>query len=715
MKNLLTFLFFTICVIPVTAQERIAITDMLKIKRVGAVSLSPDGSKVIYAVQEIVPKKDSNLDYSFTSQLWLSEVSDGSTARQLTFSESGTSQASFSPDGQSILFVRSVDRKPQLFLLPLSGGEPIQLTNHKYGASNPKWSKDGTKILFSASLSIPELLKDSVLNPGGELPTWNAEKPGFPKNEHLAKSDAKANPDGSLEEIRAYLAKNQVDNKAKVITKLNFQGETSTSSDMRFSHLFIVDAWVGAEVKPITKGFHSFGQASFIDSNSILVGMRDDDEIHPDRVQEGKIYRIDIATGVRTQLFGAEGRSFSVADVSPSGEFLAYQESEVGRPSVAKLYIVPLAQPDALPVYVEYDRSKGSFTWSADGKYLYFTAQANGGTILARATVNNGRVEELSSKDEGISSYAIENGKIVFAKNNTANPSELYVSNDLILSNVTQLTSVNVDWLKNKTLSIPEKATFINDEGMEVEYWVMKPIGFREGSSYPLLLQIHGGPSAMWGPGEASMWHEYQYFCAQGYGIVYANPRGSGGYGEEFLRANVNNWGAGPASDVLTALDKAVAQGWADTSKLLVSGGSYAGYLTSWIISHDQRFAAASSQRGVYDLKTFFGEGNAWRLVPNYFGGYPWEKEVGPVLERESPINYVENIHTPYIIFHGEVDLRTGVIQSEMLYKSLKILGRPVEYVRHPGASHEITRSGDNRQRIDQMLRTYEFFERYIR
>jgi dipeptidyl aminopeptidase/acylaminoacyl peptidase len=187
-----------------------------------------------------------------------------------------------------------------------------------------------------------------------------------------------------------------------------------------------------------------------------------------------------------------------------------------------------------------------------------------------------------------------------------------------------------------------------------------------------------------------------------------------GGYGVDFLRANINDWGDGPTSDVLTALDKTVAEGWADTSKLLVTGGSYAGYLVSWIIGHDHRFKAACSQRGVYDLSTFFGEGNAWRIIPIWFGGYPWEQKVKEMLDKESPITYVQNITTPYIIFHGENDLRTGVTQSEMLFRSLKVLDRPVEYVRHPGATHEITRSGNNRQRIDQMLRTYEFFERFI-
>jgi dipeptidyl aminopeptidase/acylaminoacyl peptidase len=248
-----------------------------------------------------------------------------------------------------------------------------------------------------------------------------------------------------------------------------------------------------------------------------------------------------------------------------------------------------------------------------------------------------------------------------------------------------------------------------------VEYWMMKPANFEAGKKYPLLLEIHGGPSAMWGPGEAGMWHEFQYFAGKGYGVVYSNPRGSGGYGEKFLKANIADWGAGPTSDVMTALEKTVEEGWADTSKLLVTGGSYAGYLVAWIIAHDHRFKAACSQRGVYDLATFFGEGNAWRLVPRYFGGYPWEPKTKELLERESPINYVQNIRTPYIIFHGDNDRRTGFVQSEMMYRSLKVLGRPVEYVRHPGATHEITRSGDNRQRMDQMLRTYEFFERWMK
>lgn len=391
---------------------------------------------------------------------------------------------------------------------------------------------------------------------------------------------------------------------------------------------------------------------------------------------------------------------------------MIYAESEIATPNIPKLKVIDL--PTSKEIYtINLDRNTDHFKWTDKEDFVYFTIQSNGGVPLYRMSLKNGQAEKLSSEEQGIDDFVIGKKSLVYAKTSVSNPCELEVADEKMKGNKI-ISAFNSPWLANKKLSSPEKHTFTNEDGMEIEYWVMKPSNYVEGKKYPLLLEIHGGPSAMWGPGESSMWHEYQYFCSQGYGVVYSNPRGSGGYGEKFLRANMDNWGNGPMNDVLGALDRTISQGWADTSRLLVSGGSYAGYLVSWIIGHDQRFKAACSQRGVYDLKTFFGEGNAWRLVPNYFGGYPWEEKTLKAIERESPINYVANIKTPYIIFHGENDLRTGVIQGEMLYKSLKVLGRPVEYVRHPGATHEITRSGDNRQRIDQMLRTYEFFERFI-
>jgi dipeptidyl aminopeptidase/acylaminoacyl peptidase len=242
----------------------------------------------------------------------------------------------------------------------------------------------------------------------------------------------------------------------------------------------------------------------------------------------------------------------------------------------------------------------------------------------------------------------------------------------------------------------------------------MKPAAFDAAKKYPLLLEIHGGPSAMWGPGEDSMWFEFQYFSAQGYAIVFANPRGSGGYGYEFQHANYQNWGVGPAGDILAADDVVAKEPYIDPKRRVVTGGSYGGYMVAWIVGHDHRFAAAVAQRGVYDLSTFFGEGNAWRLVPRAFGGYPWQPEIRRILDRESPLTYVENITTPLLLQHGDNDRRTGFVQSEMLLRSLKVLGRDVEEVRYPRATHELSRSGEPKQRLDTLVRYEEFFRRYI-
>ena len=695
-------------------KDPIKVTDMLKIKTIGGISMNKDGSKAVFTVTNIEPEGESKWEYRYANQLWLVNT-DGMTApKQLTGKENA-SQAVFSPDGKQIAFVRQAEGRAQIFLMALDGGEPIQLTRFKYGAGNPRWSPDGKLILFSAGIPMRDLLKDTSLNPKKEIPKWSFERPGFDKNENLKNSTAKADPDGSIEEARAYLDNNVVDRKARVVNKLNFQDEMDVNPDMSFTHFFITEAKTDARPRPLTSGFYRFNSASFTPDGRQVVLAGDIDSLqHPDRSLESSIYIVNADGSNLRKLLGEEGKNYNSPTISPSGKWLAFQYGNTSFVSVPTLALITLS-PTGTPTIIDipFDRSKGGLTWSNDEKYIYFTAQSNGGAPIYRAEVSSKKVEQLTDYNSGIGGFALVNNKIIFSKVEVANPSELYLA-DATAKNATRISAFNVDWLYNKTISLPEKKTFVNNKGQTIEYWMMKPANYEPGKKYPVLLEIHGGPSAMWGPGEASMWHEYQYFCSKGYGVVYCNPRGSGGYGKDFLRANMNDWGAGPTSDVLTALDKTIEEGWADTTKLMVTGGSYAGYLVAWIIAHDQRFKAACAQRGVYDLATFFGEGNAWRLVPNYFGGYPWEAKTKEVLERESPINYVQNIKTPFIIFHGENDRRTGVIQSEMLYRSLKVLGRPVEYVRHPGGTHELTRSGNNRQRIDQLLRTWEFFERWI-
>ncbi len=691
----------------------VKVTDMLKIKQLSSVTLNADGSKAAFVVNSIEPDGDTKWEYKYVNQVFIVATDGSSAPKQLT--REPASSPAFSPDGKQLAFTRAVEGKSQVFLLSFDGGEPIQLTKFRYGASNPKWSPDGKQLLFSASIPLKDLLKDVDLNPKKEIPKWPYEKPGFEKNAQFLNSAAKADPDGNLEEVRAYLENNVSDKKAKVIDKLNFQEESTTSSEISFTHFFIVNAVPGAQPTELTHGFYRYNTVEFTpDGKQLLITGDRDSTQHPDRSLESEIFLADANGNNLKLLLGAEGKTYTGAKISPSGKWIAFQYGNTSFVDIPSLAIMPVNGSEKDIITLPFDRNKGSITWSRDEKFLYFTAPSNGGSPIYRVDISTKKVEPLFDTNSGVSSFDILNNRIVYVKTEVANPFELYTS-DASGKNATRISSFNYDWVKNKTLSYPEKKFFVNDKGLTVEYWVMKPANYVPGKKYPTILNIHGGPTAMWGPGESSMWHEFQYYTAKGYVVVYSNPRGSGGYGSEFLRANINDWGTGPASDVLTALDKAGAEGFIDTSRLAVTGGSYAGYLVAWIIAHDQRFKAACSQRGVYDLGTFFGEGNAWRLVPNYFGGYPWETQTKAILQRESPINYVQNIHTPYIIFHGENDLRTGVIQSEMLYRSLKVLGRTVEYVRHPGGTHELTRSGNNRQRIDQMLRTVEFFERFIK
>ena len=694
-------------------KEPVLLTDMLKIKTAGNMVATNDGSMAAFTVTSIEPDEKKDGEYRYITQIYKVDLTGNTAPAQLTFAKESSSQPSWSPDGKFLSFIRAVDGKPQIFILPMSGGEAYQLTKSNYGASAARWSPDGKKLLFVSNIQLKDYLRDSILNPSRTYPTWPMEKPGISNAELHQVKKGKGNPNGNLADIRTYLLNNEVDGKATVLTKLNFQDEANISGNVSFNQFYVVDINNSNASKSLTPGFYRYSLVEYTPDGKNLIITADIDSLEsPDRSLESEIFIANADGSNLRMLLGKKGMNYSSAKVSPTGKWLAYQYGSITG-DIADLAIMPLNGTEKDAITIPFDRSKSSFNWSADEKYLYFSAQSNGGSPLYRVNMSNKKVEQLSGFDEGVTSYALGKDKIIFSKTEVTNPSEVYVA-DMALKNQSRISKLN-DWVNNKLLSLPEKKTFANNKGLTVEYWVMKPANYEAGKKYPLLLEIHGGPAAMWGPGEAGMWHEFQYFAGKGYGVVYGNPRGSGGYGEQFLKANVGDWGAGPTSDVITSLERTVAEGWGDTSKLLVTGGSYAGYLVAWIISHDKRFKAACSQRGVYDLATFFGEGNAWRLVPRYFGGYPWEPKTKELLVRESPINYVQNITTPYIIFHGDNDRRTGFVQSEMMYRSLKVLGRPVEYVRHPGATHEITRSGDNRQRMDQMLRTYEFFERWIR
>lgn len=707
MRILLTLIFISNLVFAQNGKEKVVVTDLTRIKQIGSISVAPDGKKAIYSLRTTDVSEENKLEYDYRSHLYLT---DFQTVKQITRGAESVNSASWSPDSKQLAFARNVKGKSQIFIMPLDGGEAFQLTDSKYGASNPNWSKDGSKISFSVSLSLTELLKDSLLNPTKGVPAWSLEKPGFKNNEFLKPPKGiKPNPDGTIEEIRAYLDKDVEDKKAKVFNRLTFQGEATTQPELNFSHIYVIDAREGAKATPITFGFNSYGGGAWLQDGKIVISTVLDSLQHPDREQDNKIITVNANGSGRKVLLSEKGKSFGGVSFSSDGKSMVYLKSTSQGVNIGELF---LANADGTnPQLIKFDRSVGGLTWTKDSKSIYFTAQSNGGQPIYKIDVQTKKIEQLTDFESGILGFDISADKILYSKTEVSNPNELYVA-DLQMKNAVKLTSIN-DWVKNKALSFPEKRIYTNTKGQKVEYWIMKPSNFEAGKKYPLLLNMHGGPTAMWGPGEFSMWHEFQYFCSQGYGVVYANPRGSGGYGLDFLRANIKDWGTGPAEDVLAAESDAARLAWVDTARQVITGGSYAGYLTAWIVAHDHRFKAAFAQRGVYDLTTFLGEGNAWRLIPSYFN-FPWNDKTEGVLESNSPYTFVDKIRTPLLIKHGENDLRTGPIQSEMMYKSMKIMGKEVEYVRMPGATHELSRTGNVRQRIDRMLRIYEFFERFI-
>ncbi len=710
-KNILFLLFLFISKITFAQTELIKVTDLAKVKNISEIVTSKDGKKAIYTLKTIEEVADKPFEYEYINNLFLIDLATPEQAIPLTAGKQGASQACFAPDGSQIAFVRTVNEKPQIFILSLKGGEAWQLSKSPYGAGSPSFSADGKTIYFTSSVSYAEIKKDSLLNQGTNLPLYSLEKPGLTNAQTQIDKNVKANPDGNINEIRAYLNKNVDDKKAKVITRLNFQGEANVEPDLRFTHIYKIEVKVNATEKPISQGFLSYNNYIYAPTKNKIYAISTDPKTHPDRISENHIIEIDPLNAKSRIVVSQKEKLFSNMALSPNSEHIVAVMGINNFINYGQLITADIAKGQIRNI--TFDRIPNSIKWHSDNKTIFFTANSNGATPMFSADINTLASKKISDDTNGIGVFGLlENSQILYAYNSIQTPNELAISN-LEFKNSKTISNINAGWLRPKKLSLPTKGTFKNDLGQSVDYWIMKPTNIQAGKKYPLLLQLHGGPTAMWGPTEASMWHEFQYLCAQGYGIVYLNQRGSGGYGKDFQLSNYRDWGPGPASDALGVFDLASKESWVDSSKYVITGGSYAGYLVAWIIAHDHRFKAAFAQRGVYDLKTFMGEGNAWRLVPNYFG-WPWQPEAETKMAANSPYTFVDKIRTPFLIKHGENDLRTGVIQSEMMFKSLKVLNKDVEYVRMPGATHELSRTGNVRQRIDRILRINEFFRRYV-
>ncbi|WP_321470892.1 S9 family peptidase [uncultured Paludibaculum sp.] len=707
-----------------TVKTRITAADLLKIRQVTQVDVAANGNFAVYGVRSMFADegkegkdgKDGETHYGYRTHLWRVDLNDPAAQPvQLTFGDRNDSPAGLSSDGKLLAFLRTENAadvaskakpKTQVFLLTMdTPGEAQAVTNLEQGATAVVWRPDGKALLVSSAIPLSKI---------EGVPPYSLDRPGREYESYTKEQLEAARPDGDLAQIRAWLYKNGQKDNPTVVTRMNFLGEQALAPEMTVTQLFVVDLVAGNKVTQITKGFlpHNNPQWS-PDGQLIAYGSYPEGKQNPDRVRRGAVRLMDSAGNGDHAILDDEHHNWQVARFAPDGQHLLVTVSDPSDLIYAQpqLALTNLEGKDVKMLYSKWDASPQGVTYAVDGSIL-FTSGWQGGFPLLR--LREAQLETLIESPDGVQTFGTAAGKIVYALTKAENPNELYLWEPG--GKTRRLTDLNEGWLAGKLLVMPQEKWLTRPDGRKVQYWVMAPEGAEEGKRYPWVLDMHGGPSAMWGPGEFSMWHEFQTFCAWGYGVVYANPRGSSGYGAGFQKANYKNWGAGPAGDVLAALDETVkSNSLVDKDRLFLTGGSYAGYLTAWIVGHDNRFKAAAAQRGVYDLSTFYGEGNAYVLVQGAFGGFPWQPETKKLLDSESPVSYVSRIHTPLLILHASTDYRTGPVQSQMLFRELAQQGKPVEYIRYPGEGHELTRSGNPGRRMDHMLRIVEFFERYAR
>jgi dipeptidyl aminopeptidase/acylaminoacyl peptidase len=420
----------------------------------------------------------------------------------------------------------------------------------------------------------------------------------------------------------------------------------------------------------------------------------------------------------------ATGPTFRGPSWSPDGSTIAFVSGDPrSLPRSAQVGIVHRDGGDHRLLTTALDRNCAPFLVGArepvwDGADLLFQVEDSGNLHLYRVdTGGAGKPELLLGGDRWVTGFDLAGGTLAFCASTPTAPSELFV---LAGDDERQLTHLGHDPLAAREFVAPERFTATAPDGTEVEAWMMEPVGLEAGRRYPTLLNIHGGPFAQYGN---HLLDEFQIQSGAGYVVLYANPRGSSGYGDAWGRAirgpNVEDdpgsgWGGVDYDDVMAVVDAAVGRfDFVDPDRLGVLGGSYGGFMTSWIVGHTDRFKAACSERAVNDLRTM-----SWTSdIGTYFQkGYVGSSHLEDPDEyaRQSPATYVDDIRTPLLILHSENDLRCPIEQAEQLFVALKLLGRTVEFVRFPGEGHELSRSGSPRHRVQRAELVLDFFARHL-
>lgn len=684
------------------AQQKRPLTalDLYHLRTASGIALSPDGRRAVYTVTDV---DSAGNDYE--RDLWIAST-DGSGARRLTWAEGSEANAVFSPDGRQLAFTAARDGGGQIWILPLAdGGEAWPLTSLETGAGSPVWSPDGSRIAFTSSLTPDQLRSEEE----PEADDDDAVDAGAIRNIHQNRAAA-------LAAIREKLEQNAEENDPRVVTRLAYQAETSLR-DESYGQIHVVDVRPDAVPRRLTSTlFGNSDPAWSPDGRSLIYSASPPTGgVHPDYERESDLFVVDVEGGEPRRI-AEPGYQESSPAYSPDGRFIVYARQLVETPFPtavnAELVVMRADGSERRSVTASLDRGVNGFV--VEGDQLYFTVASEGAVPLYRTALGRIAPQPVVQGARGVLSFDVAGGTVAWVQMQPQNPSDVYAARADGAAE-RRLTELNDSLLAQVYVGEYEEIWYPSFDGRRVQGWIIKPIEYQPGTRYPLAVQIHGGPHAMWGPGEASMWLEYQMLAGAGYTVFFSNPRGSGGYGEEGLQSIHRNWGTPPARDILIGADSVIARGLADPERQAVTGGSYAGFMTAWLIAKEapQRFRAAVAARGVYDLAGWYGSSNTWRLFEGEFGGTPWDE--WEIAREQSPITYVANIQTPLLLLHAETDYRTTIATAEALYRAMKVLDKQVEFVRYPREGHELTRGGEPKHRVDHMLRTLEWFERYAR
>lgn len=645
--------------------------DITRIKWIGDAQISPDGTRVAFVVTTLSEEKDE-----YSANIWIVDRSGG-TPRRFTTGPKRDGSPRWSPDGKQLAFIseREDKKRPQLYVMPANGGEPVKITDIKRGVGNPVWSPDSSRI--------------AVLSKTGG---WDE-----PEDE---KERGKSKP-------------------ARVISTLKYKMNGEGFVHDRFSHIFVVPADGSEPPKQITDGESNDGgpawspDGQFIAFSSARHDNRDFDNA-------SDIFVAPAAGGDLRQVTDTSGPVGSPA-WSPDGGTIAYLGhrtiNEAGRN--VRVWTVPAGGGAARCLTEGLDRTCAPFfggeslTWSADGATLTFSLEADGDVGVYRVAADGaGAPYPVLSGERTIAGYSMskDGSAIAFAASDPTNPAEVFTANG-DGTGERRLTDLNATWKTDVTLSAAERFRFDRD-GFTIDCWVMKPWNFEESKRYPAILNVHGGPATQYGH---TFFDEFQVQCGAGYVVVFCNPRGSQGYGEDFTRAVVGDWGGGDYADVMMAMDEALRRcDFIDSERIGIQGGSYGGFMTSWTVAHTDRFTAACSERALNTFISMYGSSDIGHSFPDMYSAAPPPFEDLDWYIKHSPLSYATNITTPLLIMHSEDDLRCPMEQAEQLFVVLKKLRREVLFIRFPDESHELSRTGRPRHRLERFGHILDWFAKYL-